>query len=157
MVIAQLLQTGTRMYLFMSVSVLSMWYAFRLTCQYHQSCLKLTTQGHLFLIHLLVEKPHAHSSSNSIIRLDFFFQGKYQLIHLFLFIQKPDLFMLRPKRKKNLDLAFEHIFKFALEWLFRTISQLLLQGETSLFMILENPCVYISKRVRDSVCDSSSI
>lgn len=60
----------------MSVSVLSMWYAFRLTCQYHQSCLKLTTQGHLFLIHLLVEKPHAHSSSNSIIRLDFFFSGE---------------------------------------------------------------------------------
>lgn len=63
--------------------------------------------------------------------------------------------MLRPKRKKNW-IWHLNIFKFALEWLFRTITATI-TGETSLFMILENPCVYISKRVCDSVCDSSSI
>lgn len=55
-----------------------------------------------------------------------------------------------------MDLAFEHIqvcsWVVVSNYITATIT-----GETSLFMILENPYVYISKRVCDSVCDSSSI
>lgn len=76
MVIAQLLQTYKDVSIHVSVCI-----KYVVCIPAYMSIspivfLKLTTQGHLYLIHLLVEKPHAHSSSNSIIRLDFFFSGE---------------------------------------------------------------------------------
>lgn len=154
MVIAQLLQTIKDVSIHFSVVLCGIMHA-SLHVNITNHFLKLTTQGHLFLIHLLVKKPMPTHQAFQI-----FFSGEvladtFDSFHL-------ETRLVYVKEKKNW-IWHLNIFKFSLEWLFLTITATTCITEesrlTSLFMSLEKPlCIYKQARVAvNVVCDSSSI